>query len=70
MEPLYCCYQTFGSVESDLQEVQRLQKAQLVYGVYAYIPGTQHTYEEVIQTLVGLDLRKQYEARRQRSHKY
>jgi hypothetical protein len=70
MQPLPCCYPTFGSVESDRQEVQRLQQAQLEYGVYAYIPGTQHTYEEVIQSLVGLDLCRQYEARRQRNHTY
>ncbi|GHO58668.1 hypothetical protein KSB_71430 [Ktedonobacter robiniae] len=70
MQPLPCCSPIFGSVESDRQEVQRLQQAQLVYGIYAYIPGTQHTYEEVIQTLVGLDLCRQYEARRQGNHTY
>ena len=70
MEPLSCCSHTFGSVESDRQEVLRLQQAQLEYGVYACIPGTQHTYEEVIQSLVGLDVRRQYEARRQRNHTY
>ncbi|GHO79439.1 hypothetical protein KSD_72100 [Ktedonobacter sp. SOSP1-85] len=70
MEPLHCYYPTFRSIESDRQEVQRLQHAQLEYGVYACIPGTQHTYEEVIQAFVGLDLRRQYEARRQRNHTY
>ncbi|GHO66933.1 hypothetical protein KSC_058250 [Ktedonobacter sp. SOSP1-52] len=47
-----------------------MQKAQLKYGVYACVPGTQHTYEEVIQSLVGLDLRRQYEERRHRNHTY
>lgn len=70
MELLSCCYPTFGSVESDRQEVQRLQKDQMEYGIYAFIPGTQETYEEVIQSLIGLDLRRQYEERRQRNHKY
>ncbi|GHO58376.1 hypothetical protein [Ktedonobacter robiniae] len=70
MEPLPCRYHTFGSVESNRQEVQRLQQAQLEYGVYACIPGTQHTYEEMIQSLVGLDLRRQCEERRQRNHTY
>ncbi|GHO60185.1 hypothetical protein [Ktedonobacter robiniae] len=70
MEPLPCYYPIFRPVESDRQEVQRLQKAQLEYGVYACIPRTQHTYEEVIQALVGLDLRQQYEERKQRNHTY
>lgn len=70
MELLSCCYPTFGSVESVRQEVQRLQKDQMEYGIYAFIPGTQQTYEEVIQSLVGLDLRRQCEERRQRNHKY
>ncbi|GHO71467.1 hypothetical protein KSC_103590 [Ktedonobacter sp. SOSP1-52] len=68
IEPLPYRYHTFGFIESDRQEVQRLQQAQLEYGIYACIPGTQHTYEAVIQSLVGLDLRRQYEARKQRNH--
>lgn len=47
----------YWTFESDRQEAQRLQQAQLEYGVYAYIPGTQHTSEEVIQSLVGFDVR-------------
>ncbi|GHO63399.1 hypothetical protein KSC_022910 [Ktedonobacter sp. SOSP1-52] len=66
MELQYGYSQTTGSVESDHQEVQRLQQAQLEYGIYACIPGTQHTYEEVIQLLVGLDVCRQYEERRQK----
>lgn len=70
MEPRHCCYQTFRSVERNLQEVQRLQKARLEYGVYACIPGTQQTYEEAILSFVGHDLRRQYEGRRQRNHEH
>ncbi|GHO50605.1 hypothetical protein KSX_87680 [Ktedonospora formicarum] len=68
MQLLPCRSQIFRSVENDFQEIQCLQQAQLEYGAYACIPGTQHTYEEVIQSLVGLDLRRQYEARKQRNH--
>ncbi|GLV53625.1 hypothetical protein KDH_04770 [Dictyobacter sp. S3.2.2.5] len=70
MESLPHCYPTFESVESNRQEVRRLQKEQMKYGIYAYIPGTWQTYEEVIQSLIELDLRSQYEERRRKNHKY
>jgi hypothetical protein len=68
MELRHSSHQTFGYIESALQEVRRLQEAQLKKGVHACIPGTQHTYKEVIQLLVGLDLRRQCEECRQRKH--
>ncbi|WP_220191589.1 hypothetical protein [Ktedonospora formicarum] len=66
MDPLAYRYHTLGSIEGARQEVQRLQQAQLEYGVYACIPGTRCTYEDMIQLLVGLDLLSQYETHKQR----
>lgn len=62
---------TFAALEcqltgDDVHRIRHLQREQTIYGVYALIPDTVQTYEEVIQSLVAENLRQQYETRRAR----
>ncbi|GHO60901.1 hypothetical protein [Ktedonobacter robiniae] len=53
--------------EPDRQAIRYLQQEQMICGSYAFIPGTDQTYEDAIQALVANDLRWQYERRRIRT---